>query len=215
MKVQVWLGIVLLIRSFMEGRIILYNTETSVFFERFDCIYYVKEGEVIPYCRHEDGTSSHRQQHRTDKCMNDGTLWSFQELLEQRISPNEVIKWSSSIEMADRYSYFYYNSSLSNRFEVFLCNCTRRGTFGKVCEYELPFDSASFTEAMEEKYKIRAYYYITNPQIPSYTQEYGDILCYSTLICNSGALCLDWRDICDRQQQCMEENVRKFCIHIS
>ena len=34
-------------------------------------------------------------------------------------------------------------------------------------------------------------------------QIYGDIVCYRTLICDSGLLCLDWRDICDGLQQCM------------
>jgi hypothetical protein len=34
-------------------------------------------------------------------------------------------------------------------------------------------------------------------------QKYSDIVCYTTLICNSGLLCLDWRDICDGIQHCM------------
>ncbi len=29
-------------------------------------------------------------------------------------------------------------------------------------------------------------------------------MCYTTLKCNFGALCLNWRDICDREQQCNE-----------
>ena len=41
-------------------------------------------------------------------------------------------------------------------------------------------------------------------------QVHGDIICYTTLTCNSGLLCLDWRDLCDGVQQCMggldEEN---------
>ncbi|CAF1066721.1 unnamed protein product [Rotaria sp. Silwood1] len=41
-------------------------------------------------------------------------------------------------------------------------------------------------------------------------QKYSDIVCYTTLICDYGLLCLDWRDICDGVQQCMfgydEEN---------
>jgi hypothetical protein len=45
-------------------------------------------------------------------------------------------------------------------------------------------------------------------------QEYGRIVCYTTLECNYGLLCLDWRNICDGQQQCMygldEENCDKL-----
>lgn len=29
------------------------------------------------------------------------------------------------------------------------------------------------------------------------------IICYETLACDSGALCLDWREICDGIQHCM------------
>ena len=42
----------------------------------------------------------------------------------------------------------------------------------------------------------------------------GEIVCYSTLKCDFGLLCLDWRDICDGLQQCMsgldEENCDKL-----
>ena len=42
----------------------------------------------------------------------------------------------------------------------------------------------------------------------------GDIVCYTTLTCDSGLLCLDWRDICDGTQHCMygydEENCDKL-----
>ncbi|CAF4978252.1 unnamed protein product, partial [Rotaria sp. Silwood1] len=45
-------------------------------------------------------------------------------------------------------------------------------------------------------------------------QRWSKIVCYETLSCNSGMLCLDWRNICDRQQQCMngldEENCDKL-----
>ncbi|CAF4037537.1 unnamed protein product, partial [Rotaria sp. Silwood2] len=47
-----------------------------------------------------------------------------------------------------------------------------------------------------------------------YVQLYGDIICYMTLECDYGLLCLDWRDICDGVQQCMlgldEENCDKL-----
>ncbi|CAF0984607.1 unnamed protein product [Didymodactylos carnosus] len=41
-------------------------------------------------------------------------------------------------------------------------------------------------------------------------QDHGDVVCYERVGCDSGALCLDWREICDAVQQCMsgvdEEN---------
>jgi hypothetical protein len=45
-------------------------------------------------------------------------------------------------------------------------------------------------------------------------QEWGAIWCYTTLNCSYGMLCLDWRDICDHYQNCMdgidEENCDKL-----
>jgi hypothetical protein len=38
---------------------------------------------------------------------------------------------------------------------------------------------------------------------PLKVQIYGDTICYTSLQCDSGLLCLDWRDICDGIQQCM------------
>ena len=42
-------------------------------------------------------------------------------------------------------------------------------------------------------------------------QIYGDVLCYETLQCDSGALCLDWREICDGIQQCLEGRDEENC----
>ena len=39
----------------------------------------------------------------------------------------------------------------------------------------------------------------------------GDIVCYQTLECHSGMLCLDWRDICDGIQQCLEGKDEDNC----
>ena len=37
------------------------------------------------------------------------------------------------------------------------------------------------------------------------------MLCYETLQCDSGVLCLDWRDICDGVQQCLEGRDGENC----
>ncbi|CAF2187919.1 unnamed protein product [Rotaria magnacalcarata] len=197
---------VVLMSSFIQAHILLYNTESSQSLERFDCVYYLKNGEMIPYCRQLGETYS-RFNNYADHCFNQGKLVSFQELLERDISPSDILKWSSTIEIVDQYASFYHesNSNSSITSNIFVCNCSQRGTFGMMCEYELPFDSITFDESLRAKFDIRTHYYtITPTHIPSYTQEYSDILCYTTLECYTGALCLDWRDICNGEQQCME-----------
>ncbi|CAF1535795.1 unnamed protein product, partial [Rotaria sordida] len=43
------------------------------------------------------------------------------------------------------------------------------------------------------------------------SQLHSNRPCYTTLICNSGLMCLDWRHICDGKQQCMEGLDEEFC----
>ena len=40
---------------------------------------------------------------------------------------------------------------------------------------------------------------------------YGDIVCYETLTCDSGLLCLDWQEICHEIQQCFESRDEENC----
>lgn len=202
---RIWIGFLLMV-DLAQAYVLLYNTEISQLFERFNCVYYVKDGEMMPYC-HQLGDSKYSStNYYPNHCFNQGKLLSFPELFDKNVSPTEVLKWSSSVEMADQYSSFYHarhlDSSVSS--DIFVCNCTYLGTFGKNCEYQLPFDSVTFEEALNMKFSIRTYHYTIVPHIPSYTQEYGDVVCYTTLDCQSGTLCLDWRDICDRKQQCRE-----------
>ncbi|CAF3971379.1 unnamed protein product [Rotaria sp. Silwood1] len=84
----------------------------------------------------------------------------------------------------------------------YLCECTHPQSFGKYCEYLLPME-ATFPETMLWEIMMRRNNLWE-------MQKYSDIVCYTTLICDYGLLCLDWRDICDGVQQCMfgydEEN---------
>ena len=42
-------------------------------------------------------------------------------------------------------------------------------------------------------------------------QLYVDIICHETLQCDSGVLCLDWREVCDGIQQCMSGEDEENC----
>ncbi|CAF0966264.1 unnamed protein product [Adineta steineri] len=143
-------------------------------------------------------------------CQNDGHQWNFTDLIEKRIRPSEVLLWSSSVEMADKYASIFYNSSIYFDENCFLCQCTKSGTFGKFCEYQLTHESESFEAAIDAQFEQKK-----SDQWG--IQEYGTIICYKTLKmsdCVYGLLCLDWRDICDTNQQCMdgldEENCDKL-----
>ncbi|CAF4167986.1 unnamed protein product, partial [Adineta steineri] len=127
-------------------------------------------------------------------CLN-GKRWSFSELLSNEISPWDVLSWSSSVEKADDYARVFYNRSKNFEDEPFLCQCSE-GFLGKKCEYQLPFDPSSFKKAWPILFNAH--------RNREHRQQYGRILCYETLKCDSGMLCLDWRDVCNGQQNCMD-----------
>ncbi|CAF1121422.1 unnamed protein product [Rotaria sordida] len=109
--------------------------------------------------------------------------------------------------MVEEYSrYMKQSSKFDNDDNRYLCECNHSQSFGKNCEYFLPAGT-TFDETIHWEIKMKLAF-------PWRIQMYGDILCYITLICDYGLLCLDWRDICDGKQQCMsgydEENCDKL-----
>jgi len=200
--------ILLLIFTVRSGRILLYNTENGQINEKFDCVYHVNDNEEeIPYCRRL--TEPQILNRNKTECNNDGERFSFRSLILQNVLPNDVLNWNSGIEMADLYAHFFYNqSSIKDIDDQFLCNCTKQGTFGKYCEYQLTHGTESFNDAIRAQFEQKRTGDSWN------TQRYGKILCYATLMCDSGPLCLDWRDINDGMQRCVngydEENWDKL-----
>jgi hypothetical protein len=197
-----------LILTITDGRILLYNTKNEKEFEKFDCVYYVpRYGEEVSYCRRPSKNQSLNRHMK--ECYNQGEQKLFRDLLKEEIDPSIILKWSSSVEMVDLYASVFYNRSLiDDNDERFVCNCTIAGTFGEYCEYKLTHGKIDFSEAVKAQFEEKKTDESWN------TQHYGKILCYETLSCNSGPLCLDWREICDRVQRCSngidEENCDKL-----
>ncbi|CAF1557935.1 unnamed protein product [Rotaria magnacalcarata] len=199
----------LLIFTIAHAQIWLYNTENQQSREKFDCLYYYDGdvGEIIPYCQ-RSYTNQPLNRHETE-CQNNGEKLIFRTLIDQQIHPNQTLKWSWTIEIADLYATIFYNRSLLHTYqEQFVCNCTRAGTFGKYCEYQLTHYRSTFSQSVKDQFKQKKDSDSWN------TQRYGEILCYETLPCPSSPLCLDWREICDGVQRCSngidEENCDKL-----
>jgi hypothetical protein len=196
-----------LIFTITDGRVLLYNTENQEAVEKFDCIYYMyDDGEEISYCR-RPGRTQPLNRHKSE-CDNQEEKKLFRKLLEEEIDPSNILKWSSSVEITDLYASVFYNRSLiDDNDDQFMCNCTKLGTFGKYCEYQLTHQVKFFSEAIEAQFEQKR----TDDWD---TQRYGKILCYETLHCESRSLCLDWREICDGIQRCLsgidEENCDKL-----
>jgi hypothetical protein len=177
----------------------VYNTENGHLTNKFDCIYHGVDN--IPFCRRFADGERVINLITENRCYNGGQRWNFSTLITLGIEPDNVLKWSSSIEKVDDYAafYHYYNHITKNiTSDSFLCDCSiRKGVFGKFCTYILMYDAHSVNEALDNQFSNRDSFWF-------FHQAMGSILCYVTLICDSGSLCLEWRDICDGHQNCMD-----------
>jgi len=195
-----------------SGRIayeLVYHTENSHSFQYFDCIYYTSnrierveqssvKGEIkqnilgVKYCRQLLQTTflEHNLFSLNSTCYHDGVLVSFSQLKSQNVSATDVLKFSSGIERVNKYAIYLSNVTANDDDDDFLCKCTRSGTFGKFCEYEFYYDSVSFDEAITKQFE-------SGRESADGSQFHNNRPCYTTLDCNSGLLCLDWRNICD------------------
>ncbi|UJR34447.1 hypothetical protein I4U23_021854 [Adineta vaga] len=169
----------------------LNNTEDSSSLEFFDCIYY-EHDSIVTYCRRPGKVIELNRQQQ--ECFSNDEQITYSNLKKWNITSQEVLQLTSSIEQADEYAAYLLNNLSFNNF---ICNCSDSASFGKFCEYQLFFNSQSFNESITTQFELKEEDIYSN-------QIYGKILCYTTLECNYGLLCLDWRNICDGISNCMD-----------
>ena len=185
----------------------LYNTENGIDIQSYDCIYYTnikaENNETTPYCiRKKENILLNRSFTKAQTCQNSGQEWDFKILKTMNITQDEILKWNSSIEMADQYAAYLTNQNeeLSNEK---ICNCSAN-TFGKFCEYTF-FTENTFEKTIEYQFDLKSKY-------RNGSQLWGNITCYTTLTnCYYGLRCLTWQNICDGKQQCMDGIDENHC----
>jgi hypothetical protein len=181
-----------------QNGIYLFNTEDNDGVEYYDCIIL----ETVPYCRRPGFPIDLRRDNGTFVCHHNGIPWSFDELHRQNWTSNQVIhKYRSSIEKGEEYALYLSGHMNSNS----LCECQKR-TFGKNCEYQLISADGHVTFADSRKWQNEK-----KQKSRWEMQAYKKNLCYITLTCEYGLLCLDWPDICDGRQQCMDGIDEEAC----
>ncbi|UJR11129.1 hypothetical protein I4U23_015310 [Adineta vaga] len=182
--------------------VFLYDTETNDSMQYAYCIYWVTD-TTLKYCVREN-ISVILNTTKDDDCYGNSQKWSFDDAVRQNILPNDVLMWSSSIESAEDYAAFYYGKRKLLE-KKFLCNCSLPGTFGPRCEFEFFHETVTFEDAIKAQFEQKK-------DDESVMQRYGDILCYRTAFeCDYGLMCLDWRNICDGEQQCMNGTDEENC----
>ena len=190
----------------VENGIYLYDTDDSSSVEFYDCIIDLS----LSYCRRPAVPTALQREQPKWVCHHNGIPHSFTSLLSENVSISTVLhQWSSSVEKIEKYSRYKNQRQLNMTLSVdekYLCECQYPQSFGKHCEYLLPMGT-TFHESIMWEIEMRA-------NNTWEAQKHSDIVCYTTLICDYGLLCLDWRDICDGFQHCMygydEENCDKL-----
>ena len=194
------------------GRLNLYDTDPRFKSNslQFDCLDYHTRNEilvyqelsdvvdeVIPYCFRPVNNSDEPFEAFVDSRSQN---LSFEQLRMDNITAYQLLSWSISIEVAERYQ-LYLNEPNSGLNEH-IYNCTER-QFGLQCQYSFDFDEGiSFKEIVEAEFRGRQAYF-----------EPSDIMvqvpCYVLLKCHRDGQpwCLDWREVCDGKVDCFDEKL--------
>ena len=180
--------------------IIVYNSEDRSSVQDYDCI----DHQSTPYCRRLSQPMPLQRENDSHRCYHNGTSHSFRSLRSDGVTVHTVLrKWRSTLERVDRYAHYLRQPLDAKEGDTQLCQCLDPQSFGKNCEYKLPLGN-TVSDVVKAKFSV------TSGKL----MYVGEIVCYSTLKCDFGLLCLDWRDICDGVQQCMfgldEENCDKL-----
>ena len=194
-----FLLILLLISVSIDSHIYLYHTHDGLALEYYDCVLI----QSIHYCRRPASPIHLTRDHDSTTCeLNGGVLHRFSDLHSRHINSSVILhQWKSSIERVDLYSRYLTHPTPLHDGD--LCQCIEPSSFGKNCEYRLPV-GATLADVLQWRLDLR------NTHL-NQVQMHGDIVCYKTLACYSGLLCLDWREICDGVQHCNEAKDEENC----
>jgi hypothetical protein len=153
---------------------------------------YVLAHQLIPYCLRLLEKSNFVATYNNTF----GSNYTFAALREKNISSEQLLSWSASIDLVERYEIFLSNiSDVSSSFEkeTFFYNCTSPW-FGPFCRF-------TFNVSLEQSFEELVDLYF---QRKSRLKTYDLATCYTHLTCETIAGCLDWREICDRKMDCFD-----------
>ncbi|CAF1537599.1 unnamed protein product [Adineta ricciae] len=121
--------------------------------------------------------------------------FTFKMLYERNITSQELLQWSSTIDLAERYQIYIEDAKnvLSFEDEQFLFYNCSWPWFGPFCQFAFDDPHGSFNVLISSFFlnKILAY-------------DNSMITCYAHLQCETLLTCLDWRDICDGKMDCLD-----------
>ncbi|CAF1509979.1 unnamed protein product, partial [Adineta ricciae] len=180
----------------------------------FDCLYYyvpsdivdmqldVSIKQVIKYCIRP---TNNQLSNFEGKYYRNST---FEQLRYLNVTIEALLSWSASVDLVEQYSV-YINDPLRNDVlsnELF-SNCTEPW-FGSHCQYSFNYNNKQlFTNIVQKRFH------------PSEEFDFDlmNLTGYSHLECDRGGkdLCLDWREICNVQIDCLNGGIdEKECFQM-
>ena len=194
----------------LQPRHNLHNTEIINSDFSHDCMYHTIDDQG------KKGKEVYRMQQINEYCIrsslketndaDNGSIFSistFDDLKKNNVTAEQLIKWSSPIDLAERYQEFLQMNHTSS-MELFY-NCTAPW-FGSFCQYKYSFN-LSFSDIVDITHRSKSSLTILS-----------NLTCYIHMKCNRGSslICLDWREICDGKIDCLDEGEdEKHCLELS
>ncbi|CAF1466525.1 unnamed protein product [Adineta ricciae] len=149
------------------------------------------------------------------KCGSSGRKYTFEKLYREKYQEDWLMDNDIPFDVVDAYGEYLtlrrFNanvSKLNKMHKDFVCLCDPFETFGRYCEYNYPFENdlefLSYNNFVDWHIETRTELASNGHPVPCYTLH--------GLACSKK--CLDWRDICDGEWDCLNGEDERQCIQL-